>query len=167
MNSLCMRLDPSVKGPSVFSLPCHCHVLFIQFVGSTLRGNLEYLSFDLLWVFDSAATLTLKLDSTASLSWVYLCTMKENEQKKKKVHPFQMFWDESGRGDYFSRCLLMTPGMCCFPQWEKLIPCLGAGWGDSFQPSCIMLQAWRLEINKLLPFAMCYGFLCLIPYLVQ
>lgn len=65
----------------------------------------------------------------------------------------------AGGEDYFSRCLLVTLGMCCFPQWEKLIPLSGAGRGRSVQLSCLMLQARRSEVTKSLPFAACcFGF---------
>lgn len=68
--------------------------------------------------------------------------------KKKIVRPLKMFGDESGGEDYFSRCLLVTLGMCCFPQWGKIDPLSGAGRDHSVQLSSLMLEARRSEVTK-------------------
>lgn len=39
----------------------------------------------------------------------------------------------------------LTLGMCYLPWWEKMIPCLCAGWGGLVPPSCLMLQAWGVR----------------------
>lgn len=41
----------------------------------------------------------------------------------------------AGGEDYYSRCLLVTLGMCCSPQWEKLIPCLELGGATLSNPA--------------------------------
>lgn len=54
----------------------------------------------------------------------------------------------AGGEDYFSRCLLLTLGLCCFPQWGKIDPLSGAGRDHSVQLSCVMLQARRSEVTQ-------------------
>lgn len=65
----------------------------------------------------------------------------------------------AGGEDYYSRCLLVTLGMCCFPQWEKLIPCLEVGGATLSNPAISGSGHRGQEATKLLPFtACCFGF---------
>ena len=89
--------------------------------------------------------------------------MKEIDEEKELCILPKCFEMRAGGEDYFSRCLLMTLGMCCFPQWEKLIPCLelggaipsnravsGFGHGSQRSPNyyhspCVVLGKWILS----------------------
>lgn len=61
-----------------------------------------------------------------------------------------MCFEMTGGGLFFQVSPL-TLGMCCFPQWEKLIPCLGwVGWLWPTQLS----HAWGMEVrdHQIIPF---------------
>lgn len=58
---------------------------------------------------------------TDLLSSACLRTVRENEEEPAILS----IWFEMGRGGLFFQVPPLTLGMCCFLQWEKLIPCLG------------------------------------------